>query len=314
MKNNIKFFIFLILLLTTTSESFLFSGKIKSVDKFSDTLKEISKSLPTNINHGFNRISLLIPELSDAFESREIDTVALKDKIISVIESTEKLMDGSINSIGKERMAVFEESKKLILILKESLVESQFQTIDYMEERFNKGIDKALKESEKWQNLTDSFLNEVGQDIHWFLEGLNIIRKIIFYCCFYHSGICLIKNVTISIKIKKNINQNIIYFVFNFSVIFFITLITIIHRKDIIVLLSIALSPLLSIFVFGSSIIPTIRPHILSKLSNSIISNIRDNNEIIIPEPAANISKEPPPLYVYSEIGDCSSHKSTRYY
>ncbi|EGC37127.1 hypothetical protein DICPUDRAFT_77228 [Dictyostelium purpureum] len=341
-KKNIKFFIFLILLLTTTSESFLFSGKIKSVDKFSDTLKEISKSLPTNINHGFNRISLLIPELSNAFESQELDTVALKDKIISVIESTEKLMDGSINSIGKERMAVFEESKKLILILKESLVESQFQTIDYMEERFNKGIDKALKESEKWQNLTDKFLNEIGQDIHWFLEGLNTFKKLFFTVGFIVVALVL----TISIKIeKKNDDHNIKFFVFIFSVILHIIL-TIYTKIDILILFSIALLPFillifinrgvtlivfLSFFVVVPSIMSTIYPHSLSKIYDSIISgedpfratvcpmvsfqliDIRDDNVIIIPESAANIFKKlPSPIYSYSEIGDYSTHKSTR--
>ncbi|EGC37537.1 hypothetical protein DICPUDRAFT_76860 [Dictyostelium purpureum] len=340
MKNNIIFLIFLILLLATTSQSFLFSGKIKSVEKFSDTLKEISNNLPTNINHGFNRISLLIPELSNAFESKELDTVALKDKIISTIESTEKLMDGSINSIGKERMAVFEESKKLILILKESLVESQFQTIDYMEKRFYKGIEKALKESQKWQNLTEKFLNEVGQDIHWFLEGLNTFKKL-FYIVFF-----TVVALTLTISIKIN-NQNIRFFVFIISFILFITLITINTKIDISILFSISLLPFtflilkfnsttnfiifLSILCVGSSIMSTIFPHSLGKFYDSILSgedpfratvcpmvsfqliDIRDDKEIIIPESAVNIFKKlPSPLYLYSEIGDYSTHKSTR--
>ncbi|EGC37149.1 hypothetical protein DICPUDRAFT_77226 [Dictyostelium purpureum] len=316
---------------------FLFPDGYESLFKFSDTLKEISKNLPANINHDFNRISKLVPELSEAFDSNS-NIFELKNEIISVIESTEKLMDGSISSIEKERMAVFEESKKLILILKESLVESQFQTIDYMEERFNKGIDKALKESEKWQNLTDKFLNEIGHDIHWFLESNNTVKKLFFTVVFIVVALVLTNSIKIE---KKDANQKI-KFCFIFSVIFFIIL-TIYTKIDILILLSVALSPLLifnrtktlinflNFLVVGSSIMWTICPHSLSKIYDFIISgedpfhatvcpmvsfqliDIRDDNVIIIPESAANIFKKlPSPIYSYSEIGDYSTHKSTR--
>ncbi|EGC39647.1 hypothetical protein DICPUDRAFT_147592 [Dictyostelium purpureum] len=93
MKNNIIFFFISILLYTNTLGLFLDSVKIKNVDEFSDTLKEISKNLPTNINHGFNRISLLLPELSYAIESQENDIVLIKDKVISIRKYKYKLFN-----------------------------------------------------------------------------------------------------------------------------------------------------------------------------------------------------------------------------
>ncbi|EGC33026.1 hypothetical protein DICPUDRAFT_154960 [Dictyostelium purpureum] len=294
---NIVIIIFLVLSIFITPESL----KKNNVENLSNKLKYISfLNLSPDIHHKFTELSQLISDSLDGFYSHTI-----KDKIISEIEKLDALIEESIDKSDIERK-ILEDLKKLILTIKDSLVGYQLQNIEYMKERFHKGVEKALKEIPKRENLIEKLYNEIPQSIHFLLCSIGI--KLFF------SVIFIVVAFQLAITIEDNDYTNIKYFYLTF---YFIVCVVF---KNIKIILGILVIPAILLYC---------KPDLLEKWYDSLtykedlpkatvcpIVSFQllkfHNDKFYVPEFTSNLLKDlTSPLYIHSEIGSYI-YKSTR--
>ncbi|EGC33027.1 hypothetical protein DICPUDRAFT_81172 [Dictyostelium purpureum] len=316
--------IFLVLSILITE-----SLKIKNVENLSNKLKDISFLYNSqNITDKFTVLSQLIPKVSDSFDSLDgfySHTNTIKDQIISEIKTLDALIEESIDKSEIKRKKILKNLKKPILTIKDSLVGYQLQNIEYMKERFHKGVEKALKEIPKRENLIDKLYNEITQGINFLLCSIGI--KLFF------SAIFIVVAYQLANAIKDNDRPNIKFFYLIVCVMYFTISIQLNDRPTILFLFLSGMLPLIYFIFKNNKIILGILVVITALLLNFYKLDLFEkwydsltykedlpkatvcpivsfqllkfhNDKFYVPEFTANVLKDlTSPLYIHSEIG-----------
>ncbi|EGC33028.1 hypothetical protein DICPUDRAFT_81173 [Dictyostelium purpureum] len=325
---NIVVIIFILLSIFITPEPL----KKNNVENLSNRLKDISfLDLSPDINHGYTMLSKLIPKVSDSLNGLYSHTI--KDQIISEIEKLDALIEKSIDKSDIKRKKFLKNLKKPILTIKDSLVGYQLQNIEYMKERFHKGVEKALKEIPKRENLIEKLYNEIPQSIHFLLCSIGI--KLFF------SVIFIVVAFQLAITIVDNDYPNIKYLYLTFCIVYFIISIQLNHRSAILFQFSSGMLPLFY-FRFKNNkkilgILAVITALLLNFYKLDLFEKWYDsltykedltkatvcpivsfqllkfhNDKFYVPEFTSNLLKDlTSPLYIHSEIGSYI-YKTTR--